>query len=95
MRRLILTLSFKRDQIYAARTVEIEIKAFVTCQHEVFVIVNASANTPNMTVVRRTCLGKCCTSNYNRAREFEVYRFLFTHNLRRMIRTKGNRTIKR
>jgi len=48
-----------------------------------------------MTVVHRTCLGKCCTSNYNRAREFEVYRFLFTHNLQRTIRTKGNRTIKR
>jgi len=94
MRYLILTLSFKRDRIYAARTVGIEIKAFVTCQHEVFVIVNAFANT-NMTVVRRTCLGKCCTSNYNRAREFEIYRFLFTHNLRRTIRTKGNKTIKR
>lgn len=29
------------------------------------------------------CLGKCCTSNYNRAPEFEVHYFLFTHNLRK------------
>jgi len=35
------------NRVYVAWTVGIEIKAFVTCRHEVCVMVNASANTPN------------------------------------------------
>lgn len=44
---IILTPSFKQSSFYVAWTVGIEIKAFVTCRHEVCVMVNASANTPN------------------------------------------------
>lgn len=53
------------------------------CRHEVCVIVNASANTPNGLVehVWESVVLPIIT-------EREVYHFLFTHNLRRVVRIK-------